>query len=187
MGCLRYPYPRVYDIFHEAIHSEEETSYHGIATNNPIYEEKISHRWELLGALCALLRILKLVYLMVSYSLRWICLVMRSQIYRICIAACNLLLILEHGWRFVSRIGQFRSTPRTIGGNRCGRDHFRSDGTNSMQMGFLESMVRERSGIGESPNEESEASGTLGTVWRLVVIITQLRTHSVLYYGVFAK
>ena len=54
-------------------------------------------------------------------------------------------------------------------------------------MGLLELMVTERSGVSESPNEESAASGTFGTVWRLVSIIPQPRTHQVLYYGVFAN
>jgi len=62
-----------------------------------------------------------------------------------------------------------------------------SDGTSSIRVGLLELMVTERSGVGESPNEESEASGMFGTVWRLVAIIPQSRTHQVLYYGVFAN
>jgi hypothetical protein len=39
----------------------------------------------------------------------------------------------------------------------------------------------------KSERREREASGTFGTVWRLVAIIPQPRTHQFLYHGVFAN
>ena len=39
----------------------------------------------------------------------------------------------------------------------------------------------------KSERREHEASGTFGTVWRLVAIIPQPRTHQFLYHGVFAN
>ena len=63
-----------------------------------------------------------------------------------------------------------------------------SDGTSSIQVGLLELMVTERSGVGESPNEESaKRAERLEPYGRLVAIIPQPRTHQFLVHGVFAK